>query len=39
MAAKQPIFILRHFDFAQILKNLFPKRIFQWIWFKEGEYE
>ena len=29
MAAKQPIFILRHFDFGQNLKKQFPKGIFQ----------
>ena len=30
MAAKWPIFILRHIDFGQNLKNHFPKGIFQW---------
>ena len=31
MAAKKlPIFISRHFDFGQNLKNHFPKGIFQW---------
>ena len=30
MGAKKPIFISRHFDFGHILKNHFPKGIFQW---------
>ena len=30
MAAKEPIFISRHFDFGQLLKTHFPKGIFQW---------
>ena len=30
MAAKKPIFILRHFDFGQNFKKHFPKGIFQW---------
>ena len=39
MAAKWPIFILRHFDFGQNLKNHFPKEFFKEIWLKVGEHE
>ena len=32
-------FISRRFDFGQILKTTFPKKFFNKIWLKEGEYE
>ena len=31
MAAKWPIFVLRHFDFGKNVKNNFLKGIFQWL--------
>ena len=41
MAAKEPIFISRHFDFGQNLKkkNTFPKEYFNEIWLKLGDPE
>ena len=33
------IFISRHFDFGQNLKNHFPKEFFNEIWLKVGEHE
>ena len=39
MAAKLLIFISRHFDFGQNLKNHFPKWFFNEIWLKVGEHE
>ena len=39
MAAKLPIFALRHFNFSENLKNHFSKGIFNEIWLIIGDYK